>query len=46
MDNEKRISKLKGNEYQKYFGVTKETFEKMLEILDLFGNLDRKKKYW
>ena len=34
MDNEKRITKLKEKDYQKYFGVTKETFETMYKILD------------
>lgn len=33
MKNEERIAKLKNNDYQKYFGVKKPTFEKMLEIL-------------
>ena len=34
MDNEKRIAKLKGKDYQKYFGVKKETFDIMYKILD------------
>ena len=34
MDNTKRISRLKENEYQELFGVKKSTFEKMLEILN------------
>ena len=34
MDNEEKISKLKEEEYQKYFGVKKEIFEKMLEVLN------------
>ena len=34
MDNEKRIKELKEKDYQKYFGVTKATFDKMLEILE------------
>ena len=34
MDNEQKISKLKEEEYQKYFGVKKEVFEKMLEVLN------------
>ena len=34
MDNKERISKLKEEEYQKYFGVKKEIFEKMLEVLN------------
>ncbi|MBD5142968.1 MAG: transposase family protein [Ruminococcus sp.] len=34
MDNEKRIAKLKEKDYQKYFGVTKETFAIMYKILD------------
>ena len=34
MDNTKRISRLKENEYQEVFGVKKATFEKMLEILN------------
>jgi len=34
MDNEKRIKKLKEKDYQKYFGVNKATFDKMLEILE------------
>ena len=33
MDNEKRIVKLKEENYQKYFGVTKEVFEIMYGIL-------------
>ncbi len=42
MDNEKRIKKLKEKDYQKYFGVSKATFDKMLKILDLFNNLPLK----
>ena len=34
MKNEKRIKKLKENKYQELFGVKKETFDKMLEILE------------
>jgi len=34
MNNEKRIKKLKDEEYQELFGVKKETFTKMLEILN------------
>ena len=34
MGNEKRIKELKEKDYQKYFGVTKATFDKMLEILE------------
>ena len=34
MENVKRISKLKENEYQELFGVKKTTFDKMLEILE------------
>ena len=34
MDNKEKISKLKEEEYQKYFGVKKEIFEKMLEVLN------------
>ena len=34
MDNEKRIKELKEKDYQKYFGVTKATFDKMQEILE------------
>lgn len=34
MNNLERISKLKEKEYQELFGVKKETFEKMLEILE------------
>lgn len=34
MDNEKRIIKLKEKDYQKYFGMTKETFETMYKILN------------
>ena len=34
MDNQKRIEKLKEKDYQKYFGVNKATFDKMLEILE------------
>ncbi len=33
MDNLKRIEKLREKEYQEIFGVKKETFNKMLEIL-------------
>ena len=33
MGNEKRVAKLKEKEYQKYFGVTKETFAIMYKIL-------------
>lgn len=34
MNNQKRIEKLKEKDYQKYFGVNKATFDKMLEILE------------
>lgn len=34
MDNQKRIEKLKEKDYQKYFGVNKATFDRMLEILE------------
>ena len=34
MNNKERISKLKEKDYQKLFGVKKNTFEKMLEILE------------
>jgi len=34
MNNEKRIKKLKDEEYQELFGIKKETFTKMLEILN------------
>lgn len=34
MDNQKRIEKLKEKDYQKYFGVNKATFDKMLKILE------------
>ena len=34
MDNQKRLKRLKDKDYQKYFGVNKATFEKMLEILE------------
>lgn len=34
MKNEKRIKKLKENKYQELFGVKKETFDEMLEILE------------
>lgn len=34
MNNEKRIKKLKDKEYQELFGVKKDTFTKMLEILN------------
>lgn len=33
MNNQQRLEKLKEKDYQKYFGVKKEVFEKMLEIL-------------
>lgn len=33
MDNEARIAKLKVNDYQRIFGVTKSVFEKMLDAL-------------
>ena len=34
MKNEERIGKLKEKDYQRYFGVNKVIFEKMLEILN------------
>ena len=34
MKNEKRIKKLKENKYQELFGVKKETFDEMLNILN------------
>ena len=34
MDNQKRLKRLKDKDYQKYFGVNKATFDKMLEILE------------
>lgn len=34
INNEERIKKLKDNEYQELFGVKKDTFIKMLEILN------------
>ena len=34
MDNKKRIEKLKADKYQGVFGVKKQTFDKMLEILE------------
>ena len=43
MDNEKRIKELKEKDYQKYFGVTKATFDKMLEILEDADRYKRRK---
>ena len=34
MDNYERLSKLREEEYQELFGVTKATFDKMLEVLE------------
>ena len=34
MDNYKRLSQLRDEDYQELFGVTKATFDKMLEILE------------
>jgi len=34
IENEKRIAKLKENEYQEKFGISKVTFDKKLEILE------------
>ncbi len=34
MDNEKRLCKIKESKYQEIFGVKKETFDKMLIILE------------
>ncbi|MDE5765452.1 MAG: transposase family protein, partial [Ruminococcus sp.] len=34
MNNQKRIKKLKEKDYQRYFGVNKRTFDKMLEVLE------------
>ena len=34
MDNKKRMRKLKAGDYQRLFGVKKETFDKMMEILE------------
>ena len=33
MNNKKRIKKLRAGDYQRLFGVKKETFDKMMEIL-------------
>ncbi len=43
MDNHKRIEKLKEKDYQKYFGVNKTTFDKMLEILEEAERYKRRK---
>ncbi len=43
MDNRKRVKKLKEKDYQKYFGVNKTTFEKMLEILEEADRYKRRK---
>lgn len=43
MDNEKRLKKLKKEYYQKYFGVNKATFDKMLEILEAEDRYKRRK---
>lgn len=43
MDNEKRLKKLKEKDYQKYFGVNKVTFDKMLEILEAEDRYKRRK---
>ena len=43
MKNEKRIRKIKENKYQELFGVKKETFDEMLEILER-ENTDKHKK--
>ena len=43
MDNQKRLKKLKEKEYQKYFGVNKTTFDKMLEILEEEDRYKRRK---
>lgn len=43
MDNEKRIKSLKEKDYQKYFGVTRATFDKMLEILEDADRYKRRK---
>ena len=34
MNNQKRLEKLKEKDYQKYFGVNKKTFDRMLGILE------------
>ena len=34
MDNKKRMRKLKAGDYQRLFGVKKETFDKMMEVLE------------
>ena len=43
MDNQSRIAKLKEREYQELFGVKKEIFEKMLQILEEQFKIDHKK---
>ena len=43
MDNQKRLKRLKDKDYQKYFGVNKATFEKMLEILNKQYEKEHKK---
>lgn len=43
MDNQKKLKKLKEKEYQKYFGVNKTTFDKMLEILEEENRYKRRK---
>ena len=34
MNNKKRMKKLKAEDYQRLFGVKKETFDKMMEVLE------------
>lgn len=41
MNNQKRSEKLKEKEYQKYFRVSKSTFDKMFEV---FEEADRHKR--
>lgn len=43
MDNKKRLEKLKEKDYQRYFGVNKATFDKMLEILEETDRFKRRK---
>lgn len=43
MNNEKRIARLNEKDYQRYFGVSKITFEKMLEILERENEIKHQK---
>lgn len=43
MDNKERLSRIKENKYQEIFGVNKEIFEEMLEILETAYEKEHKK---